>query len=256
MGRANEEQPQTQRAHTCGRDAKLTIKFPSARRVVHRRTRSFTAVKGLSRHILARGAAVFHGPLDGCALLRGAVVPITGNSADRECFRDREASVRRRAAARSGWWREGRWGAAPYPGLSGELFFRETHRRTSSVTFYKQTIHKRDDFKIVSMFFETFWRNHYRKYPQTDGFEISGYAEDENLWEIEVLLSIIFRNARLCIFLGFSAVWRAKKHRHKFKKRSLVDSFGEIFLLREWILYMFSGSKRREIHRCGTNIRK
>lgn len=124
MGRANEEQPQTQRAHTCGRDAKLTIKCPSARRVVHRRTRSFTAVKGLSRHILARGAAVFHGPLDGCALLRGAVVPITGNSADREYFRDREASVRRRAAARSGWRRERRWGSAPHPGLSRELFFR------------------------------------------------------------------------------------------------------------------------------------
>ena len=87
-----------------------------------KRTRSFTAVKGLSRHILApRGAAVFHGPLDGCALLRGVVVPITGNSADREYFRDREASVRRRAAARRGWQRERRWGAAPHPGLSGEL---------------------------------------------------------------------------------------------------------------------------------------
>ena len=88
---------------------------------MHRRTRSFTAVKGLSRHILARRAAVFHGPLDGCALLRGAVVPITGNLADREYFRDREASVRRRAAARRGWQRERRWGAAPHPGLSGEL---------------------------------------------------------------------------------------------------------------------------------------
>lgn len=105
----------------CGRDAELTIEYPSARRVAHRRTRSFTAVKGLSRHILARGAAVFHGPLDGCALLRGAVVPITGNSADMEYFRDREASVRRRAAARRGWQRERRWGAAPHPGLSGEL---------------------------------------------------------------------------------------------------------------------------------------
>ena len=111
-----------------------------------RRTRSFTAVKGLSWHILARGAAVFHGPIDGCALLRGAVVPITGNSADREYFRDREASVRRRAAARRGWRRERRWGSAPHPGLSGELFFRGTRRRTSSVTSYKWTIHKLDYF--------------------------------------------------------------------------------------------------------------
>ena len=95
--------------------------YQSARRVVDRRTRSFTAVKGLSRHILAQRAAVFHGPLDGCALLRGAVVPITGNSVDREYFRDREASVRRRAAARRGWRRERRGGAAPHPGLSGEL---------------------------------------------------------------------------------------------------------------------------------------
>lgn len=92
------------------------------------RTRSFTAVKGLSRHILARRAAVFHGPLDGCALLRGEVVPITGNSVDREYFRDRETSVRRRAAARRGWQRERRWGAAPHPGLSGELF-RELYLR-------------------------------------------------------------------------------------------------------------------------------
>lgn len=125
-----------------------------------KRTHSFAAVKGLSRHILARGAAVFHGPLDGCALLRGEVVPITGNSADREYFRDREASVRRRAAARRGWQRERRWGAAPHPGLSGELFlsdhladilsgelfFRGTRRRTSSVTSYKWTIHKLDYF--------------------------------------------------------------------------------------------------------------
>lgn len=95
------------------------------------RVRSFTAVKGLSRHILARRAAVFHGPLDGCALLRGAVVPITGNSADREYFRDREASVRRRAAARRGWRRERRWGAAPHPGLSGELH-RVPRQTTSS----------------------------------------------------------------------------------------------------------------------------
>lgn len=41
--------------HAAG-DAKLTIMCPSARRVVHRRTRSFAAVKGLSRHILARRA--------------------------------------------------------------------------------------------------------------------------------------------------------------------------------------------------------
>lgn len=96
---------------------------PPMRQGYNKRTRSFTAVKGLSRHILARGAAVFHGPLDGCALLRGEVVPITGNSADREYFRDREASVRRRAAARRGWRRERRWGSAPHPGLSGELIY-------------------------------------------------------------------------------------------------------------------------------------
>lgn len=127
--------------HAAG-DAKLTIMCPSARRVVHRRTRSFAAVKGLSRHILARRAAVFHGPLDGCVLLRGEVVPITGNSADREGFRDREASVRRRTAARRGWRRERRWGSAPHPGLSGELFlymfseskWRDMYLRGTNVT--------------------------------------------------------------------------------------------------------------------------
>ena len=119
--------------------------YQSARRVVDRRTRSFTAVKGLSRHILARRAAVFHGPLDGCALLRGAVVPITGNSVDREYFRDREANVRRRAAARRGWRRERRWGAGALP-----------HTPASPENSQAWTIHKLDYFKIVSMFFAAF----------------------------------------------------------------------------------------------------
>lgn len=154
------------------------------------RTRSFTAVKGLSRHILARRAAVFHGPLDGCALLRGVVVPITGNSADREYFRDREASVRRRAAARRGWRRERRWGAAPHPGLFGELFL-----RVLPELFYKHTIHKLEFLIFVSMF--------------------------------------------------FGAAYRAKKRRHKFKKRSFVDSSGEK-----------PRSHNRLGYLCGTNTEK
>ena len=35
-----------------------------------------------------------------------------------------------------------------------------------------------------------------------------------------------------------------------------ADSSGEKLLLREWIADMFSESKRRDIYRCGTNIRK
>lgn len=65
--------------------------------------------------------------------LRYSTVPLTAapSCVGRSCrsrgtqqtggFRDREASVRRRAAARRGWQRERRWGAAPHPGLSGEL---------------------------------------------------------------------------------------------------------------------------------------
>ena len=35
-----------------------------------------------------------------------------------------------------------------------------------------------------------------------------------------------------------------------------ADSSGEKFMLREWIADMFSGPKRRDIYRCGTNVIK